>query len=85
MTLNVLKSTSSADKELKKHLSKPIHDEKIVKQVLKELRGHVALEQSREQLLQVAKQARASLGPLPVTDATGALFSLCDAVIDRST
>ena len=84
VTLNVMKSTSSADKELKKHLSKPIHDEKIVKQVLKELRGHVALEQSREQLLQVAKQARASLGPLPVTDATGALFSLCDAVIDRS-
>jgi heptaprenyl diphosphate synthase len=69
---------------LKKLLSKPIHDEKTVKQVLKALRSLVALEQSREQLLQIAKQARTSLGPLPVTDATGALFSLCDAVINRS-
>jgi heptaprenyl diphosphate synthase len=25
-----------------------------------------------------------ALGPLPVNDATGALMSLCDAVIDRS-
>ena len=84
VTLNVMKSTNTADKDLKKLLSKPIHDEKTVKQVLKDLRSHVALDQSRDQLLQIAKQARGLLGPLPVTDATGALFSLCDAVIDRS-
>jgi heptaprenyl diphosphate synthase len=34
--------------------------------------------------MQVARDARAALGPLPVNDATGALFSLCDAVIDRT-
>jgi heptaprenyl diphosphate synthase len=36
------------------------------------------------QLHEIAKQARLALGPLPVNDATGALMSLCDAVIDRS-
>jgi heptaprenyl diphosphate synthase len=84
VTLNVMKSTRAEDKELKRLLSAPIADQKTVNQVLKELRKHPALEQSREQLLAIAKEARTLLGPLPVNDATGALFSLCDAVIDRS-
>jgi heptaprenyl diphosphate synthase len=84
VTLNVMKSTRAEDKELKHLLSAPIADQKTVNQVLKELRKHPALEQSREQLLAIAKEARTLLGPLPVNDATGALFSLCDAVIDRS-
>ena len=84
VTLNVMKSTDKADRDLQKLLSKPIADKKVVKQVLKELRNHKALDQSRLQLMQVARDARAALGPLPVNDATGALFSLCDAVVDRS-
>jgi heptaprenyl diphosphate synthase len=84
VTLNVMKSTDKADRDLQKLLSKPISDKKVVKQVLKELRNHKALDQSRLQLMQVARDARAALGPLPVNDATGALFSLCDAVVDRS-
>ena len=84
VTLNVMKSTRAEDRELKRLLSAPIADQKTVNQVLKELRKHPALEQSREQLLSIAKEARTLLGPLPVNDATGALFSLCDAVIDRS-
>lgn len=84
VTLNVMKSTRAEDKELKHLLSAPIADQKTVNQVLKELRKHPALDQSREQLLAIAKEARTLLGPLPVNDATGALFSLCDAVIDRS-
>jgi heptaprenyl diphosphate synthase len=84
VTLNVMKSTRAEDRELQRLLSAPIADQKIVNQVLKELRKHPALEQSREQLLAIAKEARTLLGPLPVNDATGALFSLCDAVIDRS-
>ena len=63
----------------------PIEDEATVQQVLIALRNHKALDESREQLLQIAKEARGALGPLPVNDATGALMSLCDAVIDRST
>ena len=84
VTLNVMKSTDKADRELQKLLSKPIADKKVVAQVLKELRNHKALDQSRLQLMQVARDARAALGPLPVNDATGALFSLCDAVVDRT-
>jgi heptaprenyl diphosphate synthase len=84
VTLNVMKSTDSADADLKKLLSAPIEDEATVQQVLVALRNHKALDQSRQQLIQVAKEARGALGPLPINDATGALMSLCDAVIDRS-
>jgi heptaprenyl diphosphate synthase len=84
VTLNVMKSNDPADAELKQLLSAPIEDEVIVQQVLVALRNHKALDESREQLLMTAREARNALGPLPINDATGALMSLCDAVIDRS-
>jgi heptaprenyl diphosphate synthase len=84
VTLNVMKSSDPADADLKRLLSAPIQDEATVQQVLVALRNHRALDESREQLHQIAKQARGALGPLPINDATGALMSLCDAVIDRS-
>jgi heptaprenyl diphosphate synthase len=84
VTLNVLKSTRAQDRDLQELLKGPISDQDVVNQVLDQLRQHPALEQSREQVLGIANQARNLLGPLPVNDATGALFSLCDAVIDRS-
>jgi heptaprenyl diphosphate synthase len=84
VTLNVMKSHDSADAELRHLLSGPIEDEATVAQVLRELRSHKALEESRSQLVSIAKEARAALGPLPVGEATGALLSLCDAVIDRT-
>jgi len=84
VTLNVMKSNDPQDAELKHLLSAPITDEPTVQQVLVALRNHKALDESRQQLLQVAKEARGALGPLPINDATGALMSLCDAVIDRS-
>lgn len=84
VTINVMASGKSEDAELQSLLSAPIHDEETVAQVLIALRSHDGLNQAREQLSQVAKQARAALGPLPLTPATAALFSLCDAVIDRS-
>jgi heptaprenyl diphosphate synthase len=79
-----MKSTNAADRELIELLKAPIKDEVVVAQVLNQLRTHQALEQSREQLQQIARDARTALGPLPVNDVTGALFSLCDAIIDRS-
>jgi heptaprenyl diphosphate synthase len=85
VTLNVIASGKSEDAELQRLLSAPIYDEETVQQVLRALRNHDGLSQAREQLSQVAKEARVALGPLPVNPATGALFSLCDAVIDRST
>jgi heptaprenyl diphosphate synthase len=84
VTLNVLKSTRTQDRDLQELLKGPISDQVVVNQVLDQMRQHPALEQSREQVLGIANQARQLLGPLPVNDATSALFSLCDAVIDRS-
>jgi heptaprenyl diphosphate synthase len=84
VTLNVMASTKSEDAELKRLLSAPIHDEIEVQQVLRALRSHAGLAQARDQLNQIAKDARTALGPLPLNAATGALFSLCDAVVDRS-
>ena len=84
VTLNVMNSSDPVDGDIKRLLSAPIEDEATVQQVLVALRNHKALDESREQLHQVAKQARLALGPLPINDATGALMSLCDAVIDRS-
>lgn len=84
VTLNVMKSSEPKDRELQELLKGPIADQAVVNQVLAALRVHPALEQSREQLLTIANDARALLGPLPLNEATGALFSLCDAVIDRS-
>jgi heptaprenyl diphosphate synthase len=84
VTLNVMKSTRAEDRELIKLLKAPIKDEAVVAQVLSELRVHPALDQSRSQLQNIARDARVALGPLPVNDVTGALFSLCDAIVDRS-
>jgi heptaprenyl diphosphate synthase len=84
VTLNVMKSTRSEDRELIRLLQSPIKDEAVISQVLAALRNHRALQESRDQLEQIAREARIALGPLPVNDVTGALFSLCDAIIDRS-
>ena len=84
VTLNVMKSTRPEDRELVELLKAPIKDEAVVAQVLSTLRSHPALQESRDQLEQIARDARIALGPLPVNDVTGALFSLCDAIIDRS-
>ena len=84
VTLNVMASTNPEDAELKRLLSAPIHDEAEVAQVLRALRTHEGLQQARQQLGNIAKDARLALGPLPLNAATSALFSLCDAVVDRS-
>lgn len=84
VTLRVLASTRGSDRELQRLLSHPIESEEVVAEVLVALRSHPALEESRAQLLAIAEQARNALKPLPICDATSALFSLCDAVIERS-
>jgi heptaprenyl diphosphate synthase len=84
VTLNVMSSARVQDRDLQELLKAPIADQVVVDQVLDQLRQHPALEQSREQILTIANEARTLLGPLPLNDATSALFSLCDAVIDRS-
>lgn len=84
VTLNVIAMNRPEDSRLISLLQGPIHDEVTVQEVIAQLRSHPALELSRTQLLQYAKEARAALGPLPVGEVTGALFALCDAIIDRT-
>jgi heptaprenyl diphosphate synthase len=84
VTLRVMASKDPADADLQRLLSAPIESEIVVAEVLQALRSHRALDESREQLFHVAREARTALGPLPISDATSALFSLCDAVIDRT-
>lgn len=84
VTLNVIAMNRPEDKALIKHLKGPIKDEAVVADVLATLRSHPALELAREQMLQFTREARAALGPLPVNDVTGALYLLCDAIVDRS-
>lgn len=84
VTLRVMASHDPKDRELQELLRGPIESEMLVAEVLVALRSHSALEESRDQLLKVAAEARSALHPLPICDATAALFSLCDAVIDRS-
>jgi heptaprenyl diphosphate synthase len=84
VTLRVMASNNPKDRDLQELLRGPIESEILVAEVLVTLRSHSALEESRDQLLKVAADARSALKPLPICDATAALFSLCDAVIDRS-
>ena len=83
VTLNAMKSNDPNDASLKLALSGPIKSEEQVQWVINELRGHKAMAESRIQLQQIAKEARAALGALPISESSSALYSLCDLVIDR--
>lgn len=83
VTLNAMKSSDPKDASLKLALSGPIKSEEKVQWVINELRNHKALAESRAQLQAIAKEARAALGPLPISETSSALYSLCDLVIDR--
>ena len=84
VTLNVIAMNRPEDADLIALLKAPIKDEDVVQRVIKDLRAHPALELSRQQTLQYARDARTALGPLPINDVTAALYSLCDAIIDRT-
>ncbi len=84
VTLHVMASSNPGDAELKKLLSQPIEDEKVVSEVLLALQAHPALEISRAQLYEYSNGAKASLKSLPESAAKDALESLCDAIIERS-
>ena len=84
VTLHVMASSNPGDAELKKILSKPIEDEKVVSEVLLALQAHPALEISRAQLYEYSNGAKASLKSLPESATKDSLESLCDAIIERS-
>ena len=71
------------DYDLIQSLKAPIKDGERVNQVLSELREHPALDLSRKQLKQMAKESRDILGGLPISPISAAFYSLCDSIIDR--
>ena len=84
VTLHVLESKDKNDEELKKILSGPIKDEVVVNQVIKTLRTHRAMDQSREVIKSYAEESRKHLADLPSGKAKDALISLSDAVVSRT-
>ena len=84
VTIRVMQSNDPKDSELKALLAKPIHDEKMVAEVILKLRAHPALLESKMQLHEVANNAKKLLDGLPVSPARTALENLCSAIVDRS-
>ena len=84
VTLHILQSNDPNDAELKKLLSAPIKDEAVVLETIKALRGHRALEQSREVIQKYAADTRKYLSDLPSGKAKDALVSLSEAVVSRT-
>lgn len=84
VTLFILESNDPADAELKKVLSAPITDEKVVQETLKTLRTHKAMAQAKELVQKYAASARKNLAELPEGKAKQALVELSDAVINRT-
>ena len=84
VTLFILESNDPSDAELKKILSAPITDEKIVDATIAKLRNHKALTQARELTAQYGNAALKHLERLPAGPAKDALVGLSQAVINRT-
>ena len=84
VTIRVMQSEDPKDADLKSLLSKPIHDDKTLAEVISKLRSHPALMESKAQLHQVANSAKQLLNGLPESPARTALENLCSAIVDRS-
>ena len=83
VTLQILTSQRAEDAQLRELLSAPLSEAKA-EEVLKELRNHPALGQAREQLHELAGEAREMLAPLPRNSAKNALENLCQAIVERT-
>lgn len=83
-TLYALASTDTASARLRELLSGPITDDRLVAQVLEQLRSHEAMDQARATARGYAEEARGLLDALPDIPARAALYSLCDLVHSRT-
>ncbi|MFI8436568.1 polyprenyl synthetase family protein [Streptomyces sp. NPDC079020] len=72
------------DLELVELLDGDLSDDARLAEALRRLRAHPALEQARQDTVRYAKEARATLAPLPEGYAKSALAELCDAVVHRA-
>jgi heptaprenyl diphosphate synthase len=83
VTLRIMNSNRAEDAELKSLLSKPMDDATVAK-VIPQLRNHPALEDSKQYLHDLAKEAKQLLNNLPQSPARNALENLCLAIVERT-
>ena len=83
ITLLVKQANNAADKNLIKKLSGPVAESEIYS-VLSELRKHNAMNQAREYLQSLAKEANEILMKLPDIPARSALIKLTSLLVERS-
>jgi heptaprenyl diphosphate synthase len=83
ITLLVKQANNAADKNLIKKLSGPVAESEI-SSVLSELRKHNAMNQAREYLQSLAKEANEILMKLPDIPARSALIKLTSLLVERS-
>lgn len=83
VTLQIMKSNNPADAELKNLLSAPMDDATVVK-VIPQLRNHQALQDARDYLHTLAREAQDLLRNLPTGPARSALENLCLAIVERT-
>jgi heptaprenyl diphosphate synthase len=83
VTLRIMNSNKPEDVELKNLLSAPMDDATVAK-VIPQLRQHVALEESKKYLHDLANEAKLLLNNLPQSPARTALENLCLAIVDRT-
>jgi len=74
----------ATDRELCELLAGDLTEDAAVREALRRMRAHPALEQARRDTVRYAEEARATLGPLQDCAAKSALESLCDAVVHRA-
>lgn len=84
VTLFILESDDPADARLKEIISEPITDEAVVQEVLKTLRGHSAMQRSKDLLHQYSEAARMEIEPLNDCAAKRALIELCETIVTRT-
>ena len=83
ITLLVKQANNAADENLIKKLSGPVAESEI-SSVLSELRKHNAMNQAREYLQSLAKEANEILMKLPDIPARNALIKLTSLLVERS-
>jgi heptaprenyl diphosphate synthase len=83
ITLLVKQANNAADKNLIKKLSGPVAESEIYS-VLSELRKHNAMNQARDYLQSLAKEANEILMKLPDIPARSALIKLTSLLVERS-
>ena len=83
ITLLVKQANNAADENLIKKLSGPVAESEI-SSVLSELRKHNAMNQAREYLQSLAKEANEILMKLPDIPARSALIKLTSLLVERS-